>query len=168
MSMFTDAASGPATTVKLPNSQTPFKELTVTIGDTVVIQAQRDFATKEIKRTKSGQISEQWAVDVLGTDGEEGRIYVDKFALKQAIGKAFLEAGIESFHKGDVLTVKFEGTERLPSGFNANKYSAKVDHKGGPAIVEQNKVNEAEEQAQDQVRQAYGQAAPAPANPWVP
>lgn len=169
MSMFTSAASTIGETVKPPNSQTPYKELTVTIGQTVQITAQRDFQTKEIKRTKNGQVADQWVVDVTTNDGTEGRMFVDKFALKQAIGRAFVEAGIEQFHAGDELTLTFLGQERLPSGFNANKYSAKVKHNGGRAIQEENRIEADENQARDEVRNAYGDAAPAGgANPWAP
>lgn len=164
MSMFTSAASTIGETVKPPNSQTPYKELTVTIGQTVQITAQRDFQTKEIKRTKNGQVADQWVVDVTTADGTEGRMFIDKFALKQAIGRAFVQAGIEQFHAGDELTIVFEGQERLPSGFNANKYSAKVKHNGGRPIQEENRIEADENQARDEVRNAYGAASDA--NPW--
>lgn len=172
MSIFTASAGATGETIKVPNSQTPHKELTVTIGQTVTIAPQRDFQTKEIRRNKNGQIADQWIVAATTEDGTEGRIFVDKFALKQAIGRAFLEAGVESFHVGDQLTITFEGQERLPSGFNANKYSAKVKHNGGKAIVEQNEIQAEENKAMDQARSAYNNAASAPAadsaSPWAP
>lgn len=167
MSIFTAQAASTGETIKLPNGNTADNEVTVTIGNDVTVMAQKEFGTDEIKRNKNGQIMDQWRVGVYAQDGTEGRIYVDKFALKQAIGRAFVEAGIEQFHTGDVLTVRYEGKEKAPSGFMVNKYSASVKHNGGNPISERNEIQEEENRARDEVRNAYGNTAPAGgADPW--
>lgn len=176
MSLFTNAATTGGATLNLPNSKNGLGEVTFKINGPVRLQAQRTFVDGKpsgpVKRNSDGKIADQWVFDVLNKENEDSRVYIDKFSLKQALGKALMEAKRETFAMGDIVTITFDGQEKNDRGFYQNKYKAKVEHKGGEDVDTVDEIEQsaqAQQSQQEQVyQQTYGQPPAGQAQPPAP
>lgn len=160
---FTAAAQGSGNALSLPKEQGA--SISITIGNTVRIQPNTDFQTKQIQRYKDGRIKDKWVIEGTDTNGNEVRLFVDKPGAKSAVGNAMLANKIDGFFVGDKLTITLTGSETLRSGNTMKKYEAVLEHDASHPAA--NVINEIENppagaSTADQVAAGYSTNAPAP------
>lgn len=159
---FVAATQSDGASIKLPKEVGG--SITITVGGAVRIQPVTDYQTKLPSRNSKGEIKQQWVLDCTGPDGTQGRLFIDKPGLKNAVGRAMLEHGIDGFFTGDTMTITFTGKEAVKNGNTMNVYSVKLDHSPEhpevPVIDEMNKAPGASTEAQ--VQAGYNTQAPVP------
>lgn len=160
---FVAATQSDGASIKLPKEVNG--SITITVGNTVRIQPVTDYNTKAPVRNSKGVIKQQWVLDCVGPDGNKGRLFIDRPGLKNAIGRAMLEHGIDGFFAGDTMTITFLGKESIKNGNSMNTYSVQLNHSPEhpevPVIDEMNSAAGASTEAQ--VQSGYNTQAPVPA-----
>lgn len=160
---FTAAAQSSGNALSLPKEVN--QPITITIGNTVRIQPNTDFQTKQVQRYKDGRIKDKWVIEGTDANGNEVRLFVDKPGAKSAVGNAMLANKIDGFFVGDKLTISLIGTETLRSGNSMKKYEATIEHDSShPAASVINEIENppAGGSTADQVAAGYNTGAPAP------
>lgn len=159
---FVAATQSDGASIKLPKEVG--ESITITVGNAVRIQPVTDYNTKAPVRNSKGAVKQQWVLDCTGPDGTQGRLFIDRPGLKNAIGRAMLEHGIDGFFTGDTITITFSGKVSIKNGNSMNAYSVQLNHSPEhPEVPVIDEMNSASGMSTDaQIQAGYNTQVPVP------